>query len=207
MTKTTKTKKTAARVSAKSILAALGNKPLATASLTVGTDENQVEVLLNTNLTLSDRRDLVNKIVAMVFVPDDKGNIQYCPYLKEFAFSCGVLAYLTNIQLPDTIDQIWAFCSTTGIVQKVIDALPPAFIRGLFQEVNELIEFKKAQLEKRGKLDDVVAAVLSLAKTLDEKLNSADGQELVEYLKGIVPELKDELGKGLQGEAAAETAE
>jgi len=175
--------------------------------LTFGTKENTVEVNVKPFLTIDERKDMVNGIVDMLFVEDGDGVVHYCTYLKKFAFEYHIVSCLTNIALPGDVDKIWDFLSHTDVARRVVLALPEGFVAEIIGEANEMIEFRKAKLEKQSKLDGILSGLAGLMNMVTEKLEGNDGEAIMAYLDKNMPDLKEQLSEAFKEQTVSDTAE
>ena len=186
--KTTNTKKITVASVMKAIEISKNNKE----TMIIGDGENQVEIVVKKRLTLFERADMVNSIASMVWAEDEDGNDRFAPYLRKFAYDFNVLNYFTNISLPDDTDKIWEFVDTAEIVPMVIDFVGGGYIENILREANEVIEYRKNEILKRSKLDDVLDAVLKVAKTIDVNTKNLDMNGLFDIVQKNAPEFKEE---------------
>lgn len=175
-------------------------------ALVIGEGENQVEVIVKKKLTLFERADMVNSIVSMVWSQDENGTEMYAPYLRKFAYDFNILNYFTNIQLPDDMDKIWEFVDNADIAGMVIDFVGGGYIENIIREANEAIEYRKAEILKRSKLDNIFDSLSGIMKAVGDKTQNLDMNGMLELVEKYAPELKGEFNKILQAQMA-ETSE
>lgn len=176
-------------------------------TLVIGEGENQVEVIVKKKLTLFERADMVNSIVSMVWSQDENGTEMYAPYLRKFAYDFNILNYFTNIQLPDDMDKVWEFVDNANIAGMVIDFVGGGYIENIIREANEAIEYRKAEILKRSKLDNIFDSLSGIMKTVDDKTQNLDMNGMLELVEKYAPELKEELNKILQEQMAEPSEE
>lgn len=176
-------------------------------TLVVGEGENQVEVIVKKKLTLFERADMVNSIVSMVWSQDENGTEMYAPYLRKFAYDFNILNYFTNIQLPDDMDKVWEFVDNADIAGMVIDFVGGGYIENIIREANEAIEYRKAEILKRSKFDNIFDSLSGIMKTVGDKTQNLDMNGMLELVEKYAPELKGELNKILQAQMAESSEE
>ena len=194
------------KITLKKIEEAYGGYDVKPLCLKIGTSDNPIEVSVKKTLSLTERCNMIQDIVNMLFIEDADRVTYYRADLKRFAFDYHVVLYLTNIQLPEDAEAIWEFMSQTDIASQVADALPEGFVAGIIRDANEIIEFKKACLVKRSKLDEVLSGLLDLIKTVNQKVEESDGEAIMSYIDANMPDLKDEIQKALQEHADSDAA-
>lgn len=176
-------------------------------TLVIGEGENRVEVIVKKKLTLFERADMVNSIVSMVWSQDENGTEMYAPYLRKFAYDFNILNYFTNIQLPDDMDKVWEFVDSADIAGMIIDFVGGGYIENIIREANEAIEYRKAEILKRSKLDNIFDSLSGIMKTVGDKTQNLDMNGMLELVEKYAPELKGELNKILQAQMAEPSEE
>lgn len=176
-------------------------------TLVIGEGENQVEVIVKKKLTLFERADMVNSIVSMVWSQDENGTEMYAPYLRKFAYDFNILNYFTNIQLPDDMDKVWEFVDNADIAGMVVDFVGGVYIENIIREANEAIEYRKAEILKRSKLDNIFDSLSGIMKAVGDKTQNLDTNGMLELVEKYAPELKGELNKILQAQMAEPSEE
>lgn len=201
-----KTKKITAASLMSAMNATKGNKE----TIVIGEGENQVEVTIKKRLSLFERADMVDSITSMVWAQDADGNEHFAPYLRKFAYDFNILNYFTNISLPDDMNKVWEFVDSVDIASVIIDAVGDGYIENIIREANEAIEYRKAEILKRSKLDSILDSLSGVAKSVGEKTEKLDMNGLLDIMEKHAPELKGELEKLLKtqmAEVATEVAE
>ena len=160
--------------------------------MTVGDGENAVEVPVKTRLSLSERADMVEDIVSMVFRSD-----KFAPYFKRFAMDYNLITYFTDIKLPNNAERIYQFICDTGISQRIAEIVGLDYIGDIMREANELIEYRKATMVRRSKIDDVLSAITDVIKSLKEKTDGMDINQLVEMIQKNVPGFNEKIEQAL----------
>lgn len=176
------------------IIKAVGGYGDETATFFIGSGDDAVSITVVRYLSLEDRKRLVDGIADMCFV-DAEGESIYCPYLREFAFAYHIVLFFTNIDIRGDVNDVSRFLNATRIADSVIGALDQGYFDELCREVSEMIEYRKARLLKKSRLDDVLANASATLKTLNEKLESLDDQDILQFLGENIPNLKEEIAK------------
>ena len=181
------------KINTASIMKAMELVEQKTAELIVGSGDSQVIISVKKRLSLYERSDMVESIASMVWAQGDDDAVVFAPYLREFAYKFNIINYFTNINLPAKIDNVWEFIDGTDIVERVVDVVGGGYIEHIIREADEAIEYKKAELMKRSRLDSVLDALLGVAKAADQKVDSMDVGRLIEFASQNNPELKEGL--------------
>lgn len=197
----------AKKITIASVMKAMEIKKNNKDTLVIGEGENQVEVIVKKKLTLFERADMVNSIVSMVWAQDENGAEMYAPYLRKFAYDFNILNYFTNIQLPDDMDKVWEFVDNADIAGMVIDFVGGGYIENIIREANEAIEYRKAEILKRSKLDSVFDSLSGIMKSVGNQTQNLDMKGMLELVEKYAPELKGELNKLLQSQMAESSEE
>ena len=171
-------------------------------TLTIGEGESKIDIIVKKKLTLFERADMVNSIVSMVWTQDDNGNETFAPYLRKYAYDFNILNYFTNIQLPDDTDKVWDLVDNTDIAYIVIECVGGGYIENIIREANEVIEYRKAEMLKRSKLDNVLDSIMNVVNSIGDKTKNLDMNGVLELAEKHAPELKGELSKLLQAQMA-----
>ncbi len=176
-------------------------------SMRVGDEERGVDITVKTSLSLYERGELVRSVVDTIFSVDDEGNYEYHPYMRTFALDAHVVIYFTNLVLPSDAEKTRRFIDCSDIIGKIASVLPTGYLGDIAQDVDELLEFKKAQAAKKTKLDDLIGSATGLVGALRQKLDDMDVSDLFKMIGENMPELKDELATVLSGETKGSVAE
>ena len=127
--------------------------------------------------------------------------------MKTFALDAHVVIYFTDIKLPSDAEKAQRFIEQSEIVYRIADVLPAGYLGDIAREVDELLEFKKAQAAKKSKLDGLIESAVDLIAALRKKLDGMSVNDLVSLVAKNVPELKGELESILAAEMGAEVTE
>ena len=203
MAKTNKTKK----ITIASVMKAMDVDTNNNDTLVIGEGEDQVKVLVKRRLTLFERADMVNSIMSMVWSQDENDVDRFSPFLRKFAYEFNILNYFTNITLPDDMNKVWEFIDNTDIAGMIIDFVGDGYIESIIREANEAIEYRKAEILKRSKLDALLDSFGGVMKSIGEKTERLDMNGLLEVVGQNAPEFKGELEKLLQTQMTEAVAE
>ena len=165
--------------------------------ITVGDDENVIEVPVKNRLTIKERSGMVQDIASMMFAEDEDGNEYYAPYLERFATEYSVMNYFTDIEMPSDMDKIWEFLDSTGVAKKIIGEMHH-YITPIISEARELVEHKKQAIIKRSKLDTMFDGIMDVFRLIREKTEGIDEKQIAEYVHENFPEFKDRINKFLK---------
>lgn len=191
------------RVSIDEIKKAIGGYGNDFVRATFGTTENEVDILVKKKLTLSERKAFTEAVVNMCFVDDDDGNVVYCPYLKKFSFEYHVALFFTNLELGIDVDEVESFLTNTDVMRRIVTALDEEYINELLNETSELLEYRKNEILKRSKFDDVLNSIFKLINVLNAKFDEEGGESVMKYLEENIPNFKDEITKAFQEQLEA----
>lgn len=160
-------------------------------TLLVGKGDSAVEILVKTRLSLSERAMMISDIVNMVFI-SDTDEIKYYPEFRKFAFDYNIINYFTNITLPADSDKASVFLETTGIANQIAQTSPD-YIANIIDDAREAIEYRKQELIKKNKLDNVIDGVLGIVKSLNKETENIDLPQIMEFISEYMPEFKGQV--------------
>ena len=195
------------KITAANIVKAMALEDEKKVVLGCGTGENTIEISVKTRLSLPERASMVQDILEMVFITSTDGMVVYHPEFKKFAFEYEIVNYFTDISLSVNGDKAWDFLERTQIASRVAGAIRDNYIGEIIAEANEMIEYRKEELLKKSKLDQVLDNFLELLGTAQGKTENLDVSQIIAYAKENVPELKDKLDNLLRSEVAEASAD
>lgn len=193
------------KITAASIAKAMELVDTRSTIITCGTKENTIEIPVKTHLSATERAMMVNDIIDMVFITGDSGT-RYYPAFKKFAFEYNIVSYFTEVSLPADSDKACKFLEQSGLAGRIAQALPDGYIIGIVSDANEAIEYRKEELLKKSKLDDLLDSVLSVVQALGEKTKNIELSQIVEYVEKNMPEFKGQLEQLISSQTADATA-
>lgn len=193
------------KITAVSIAKAMELIDAKTTMITCGTKENTIEIPVKTRLSISQRATMISDIADMVFITDED-NTRYCPAFKKFAIEYNIVSYFTDVLLPSDSDKACHFLEQSGLANRIVHALPEEYINAIIDEANEFIEYRKQELLKKSKLDDILDKVLVVVQALNNKVEEIDLPKIMEYVEKNAPELKGTLEQLISSQTAAATA-
>ena len=173
-------------------------------SIVCGTKENAVEIPVKTHLSVSERAMLVNDITNMVFLDDENGT-RYCPVFRKFAIEFNIVSYFTEVALPSDSNKACKFLEYSGLADSIAQVLPAGYVAGIIGDANEAIEYRKQELLKKSKLDDVLEGVIGVVKALSDKTEGIDLNQIMEYVEKNMPEFKGQLEQLISEQSAEAT--
>ena len=159
---------------------------------------NAIEVNVRDTLSLADRKNLVSGVADMCFVNNPDGSTVYCPYLKKFAFEYHIVLFFTNINLPGEAESVCAFLNASHIINKIEECVGKEVIDGLREEVDELVNYRKSEILKHNRLDDILIGLSDLINAFQKKIEGEDGESIMKYFEENIPNFKEEMGKAFQ---------
>ena len=169
-----------------------------TTTISVGTGDEKVDVVVKMRLPLAERGAMVNEIVDIVLMEED-GRVDYRPYVTQFAFKYAIVSHFTDVSMPDDGEKVWEFLEVTDLARVVSETVGNDYIDTIIHEAIEAIEYKKAELAKRGALDEVLEAAAGLLGAFRDKVESLDATDLIGLAEQILPEFKGEIIKQMSG--------
>ena len=171
-------------------------------TITLGADEDTVEISVKPSLSITDRIAIVDDIVDMVFI--DRGNgVQYLPTLKRFAIEYNIVSYFTDIKLPSDSNKAHKFLERSDIVSKIEKLLPYDYLGDIIADACEAIEYRAQELLKRSKFDDCIDRIIDVIKALNLKINDIDISEIVDFVNKNAPEFKGQLEQLITSQSVA----
>ena len=194
------------RVDFSSIIAAVGGYDDEYVKASCGSAANAVEILVKKRLTLSERKRFIDGVVDMCFVEDPYGEMLYCPYLKNFSVAYHTALFFSNIDLGDDIEEVCKFLEETSIVYVITSAVGTEYISVLMKDVDEMIEYRKAEILKKSKIDTVLESAKKVIDAFDKKFEGESGEAIMKYLEEIIPNFKEEIEKVFQEQQELKSA-
>ena len=143
--------------------------------------------------------------IANAVVNDGK----YRPYLLKYITELNIVGSFTDVELPESINDCYAFLRETELPKILRTKIPDtyAFIE---DSAEELVNFKKESAIKRTKIDDLLDALLHLISTLNEEFEGMDMNEVLSRMEkiGIKPNMNEnEIATAILNQLAKEEAE
>ena len=196
-----------AKITAANIIKAMGLKDEKKIILACGMNEDTVEISVKPRLSLPERANMIQDILSMVFITSPDGAVVYHPEFKRFAFEYEIVNYFTDISLPVNSDKAWEFLDRTGIANRIANTVRDGYIIEIITEANEMIEYRKQELLKRSKLDQVLDGLVDVLGAAQNKTENLDLGQIIAYAQENAPELKEKLDALLRSEIAEAPAD
>lgn len=181
-------------ITANSITEAMGLVETKNTIITYGKGDRAVKIPVKTRLSISERAMMVNDIVSMVFIADSDGT-KYYPAFKKFAIEYNIVNYFTEVLLPTDSNEANAFLEQSALASRIIRALPEEYINNIIDEADEAIEYRKQELLKKNKFDDILDSLLNIFKELNKETNGIELPQIMEYIEKNMPEFKGQLSQ------------
>lgn len=188
-------------IKAAAIAKAMGLVDNNKAIIACGMGEDTIEIAVKTHLSVSERAMMVSDIVNMVFITDENGS-RYCPAFKKFAIEYNIVNYFTDVALPSDTDKACKFLENSGLANRIVNALPDGYAIEIITEATEAIEYRKQELLKKSKFDDLIENVLGVVKTLSATTEGIDFPQIMEFVEQNMPELKGQLEQVISTQVA-----
>ena len=150
---------------------------------------------------------MIQDILSMVFMTSPDGVVTYHPEFKRFAFEYEIVNYFTDISLPVNSDKAWEFLDRTHIAARIAGTVHDGYIAEIIAEANEMIEYRKQELLKRSKLDQVLDGLVDVLGAAQNKTENLDLGQIIAYAQANAPELKEKLDALLRSEIAEAPAD
>ena len=193
-----------AKITAANIIKAMGLEDEKKIILACGMNEDTVEISVKPRLSLPERANMIQDILSMVFITSPDGAVVYHPEFKKFAFEYEIVNYFTDISLPVNSDKAWEFLERTGIASRIA---ANTYVGEIIAEANEMIEYRKQELLKRSKLDQVLDGLVDVLGAAQSKTENLDLGQIIAYAQENAPELKEKLDALLRSEIAEAPAD
>lgn len=194
-----------AKITAASIAKAMELVDTNTITIACGMRENTIEIPVKARLSVTERAMVVSDIVNMVFITDENG-ARYCPAFKKFAIEYNIVTYFTDVALPSDSNKACKFLEQSGLANRIAQSLPDGYVVGIIADANEAIEYRKQELLKRSKLDDLLDGVLGVVQALRDKSEGIELPQIMEYVEKNMPEFKGQLEQLISVQTAGATA-
>ena len=163
-----------------------------TTVITCGMKENTVEIPVKNHISMSERAMMINDIVNMVFIGDED-KVRYCPAFKKFAFEFNIVSYFTEVVLPTDSNKACKFLEQSKLANRIALSLPDGYVAEIIDDANEAIEYRKQELLKKSKLDNLLDSVLGVIQALSDKTEGIELPQIMEYVEKNIPEFKGQL--------------
>lgn len=196
-----------AKITAANIIKAMGLEDEKKIILACGMNEDTVELSVKPRLSLPERANMIQDIISMVFITSPDGAVVYHPEFKKFAFEYEIVNYFTDISLPVNSDKAWEFLERTGIASRIANTVRDGYVGEIIAEANEMIEYRKQELLKRSKLDQVLDGLVDVLGAAQSKTENLDLGQIIAYAQENAPELKEKLDALLRSEIAEAPAD
>lgn len=136
-----------------------------------------MSVIINPNLSLSDRYQLIIELADMVVssdnMNDETGEFEaagYNPFYFDTAYAYELIKNFTNIDTDTNIINLWEFSKNTTIISDIENAVG-GDIEVIKARANELIAFK-AQCLANKDYSDLCKAITKLVTSAETSVNS-----------------------------------
>jgi hypothetical protein len=196
-----------AKITAANIIKAMGLEDEKKIILACGMNEDTVEISVKPRLSLPERANMIQDILSMVFITSPDGADVYHPEFKKFAFEYEIVNYFTDISLPVNSDKAWEFLERTGIASRIANTVRDGYVGEIIAEASEMIEYRKQELLKRSKLDQVLDGLVDVLGAAQSKTENLDLGQIIAYAQENAPELKEKLDALLRSEIAEAPAD
>lgn len=196
-----------AKITAANIIKAMKLEEEKRIILACGANEDTVEISVKPRLSLPERANMIQDILSMVFITSPDGVLVYHPEFKKFAFEYEIVNYFTDISLPVNSDKAWEFLERTGIASRIANTVRDGYVGEIIAEANEMIEYRKQELLKRSKLDQVLDGLVDVLGAAQNKTENLDLGQIIAYAQENAPELKEKLDALLRSDIAEASAD
>lgn len=193
------------KITAASIAKAMELVDTSIITITCGMREDTIDIPVKAHLSVSERAMMVSDITNMVFITDENGT-RYCPAFKKFAIEYNIVTYFTDVALPSDSNKACKFLEQSGLANRIAQSLPDGYVVEIIAAANEAIEYRKQELLKRSKLDDLIDGALGVVQTLSNKTEGIELPQIMEFVEKNMPEFKGQLEQLISAQTAGATA-
>lgn len=201
-----KTKIKPAKISSKKVFETIGCWRPDIANISIGEDENAIEIAVLPCLSIKDHIAFVNDTIDMCFIEGDDGTEVYSPEFEKFALDYNAVAYFTNIELSSDTEEVWKFLHYTNIGDEIWNRVPAYIFHEIRDAVRKGIEYRKERSVKSTKFDQIIDRLGGLFDAIKTKTENTSLDEIVQTLSSVMPEFKDDIQKLLKTGAAESVA-
>ena len=165
-----------------------------------GNGDNAIEIPVKPRLTLSERATMVSDIVNMLFIGIDD-DVRYCPAFKKFAIEFNIVTHFTDVHMPIDSDKAYNFLERSDLAHRIIQELPDGYVDDIISDAMEAIEYRKQELLKKSKLDEILDSVLGVAHAIRDKTQNIEIPQIMEYIEKYMPEFKGQIEQLISAQA------
>ena len=152
--------------------------------------ENVIAVKVRPAVSLAERAFMVEEIADYCFV----GN-EYVPYMENFGKIAVLLGHYTNIDVDDVgMDDILRLWGTHQFMCDLYDAIDDD-VHSMFADAAKLVEFRKKQLLKSTKADELYDVAIGFVHLLENTLDKWNDKLVPEFGNTNVKDMMDAITK------------
>ena len=123
--------------------------------------------------------------------------VEYAPYLTEYMIQYNMIHYLTDVVLPKDLNECFRFINESEVFD-ILEKGTSGLYEFIKENVDKMIEFRKSQIVKKSKCDDLVDALINLINTIRKEFDGLNINEVLDRLEkvGFLPGMtEDEIVK------------
>lgn len=158
--------------------------------------EDSYTIMVKPHLGINDIAAMVTEAANNCF----QGG-SYTPYTKEVSINAAVIAYYTDVEIPDSIDELYSLCSCTDIMETVLntDGFDTEQYYSALQSIDELIDWKQQiLLHTPSASDRAIEAVAEVAEQFGGLISS---------LRTMLDKYDKKLGRAIKPKQIADLIE
>lgn len=152
-------------------------------------ENKEVEFEFETEPTFLDMIDIINHTVETVFAEA----VEYAPYFVDYYTRYYMVSYLaTGVVLPVDINDCYKFLNKSGIIEAMEEEIADTFVF-VKSNITDLVDYRKEQLMKRSKIDDLLNAAVHLVNTFTKEFEGVDLNRIASVMEKlqVVPNMSD----------------
>lgn len=158
--------------------------------------DKQLTIKVFPVISFGKRMELISSIVGMVFIEGAEGKTEYRPELVKFVKRRAVVAYFTDIKLPENLDDLWALLCHTPLYKDVARIVGDD-VGSILAEADEAIKIRCAEITDQNGINGLLRKVSSVIDSFAGELNGVDIGQLLEMFKSLPNMSEDELVKSV----------
>ncbi len=152
--------------------------------VTVTIGKGKVTFTVYPIISVAQKGRIIRQIYDFVFVDGADVIEQYNPSLTEFAIRYCVIKELTNLELPDNIEDIWKVLRYTDIFPDVWDVCGGA-LSEVIEDAKRLIDVRLAYLKNKTDINALVSKLTEKIGKMSMDLSDVDISKLIDMFQGL----------------------
>ena len=141
--------------------------------------DEPIEVKILPTISLKDRCQIIADIVANVINED-----RYDACSLKMVYEYEILKYFTNINTDTTLENLYAFLRATNIMD-AIKEVAGVEVADIYKDAIDIIEFKKSQLLKSSKADELMDGLVGLVDELNHYVSNVKDEDITKIIDAV----------------------